>query len=230
MKRTIFFLFAIVALIFSSCNENDPIVKTFSANFSYTINSDNPLTVIFKNTSTPGVSVVRWDFGDGTWSNDKNAMHEYEKTGTYTVTLTASAYGQRFTHTERLTVTEPECYIAGYVLYHIPYENRYYKVIFKDDNLLPSDWDFQTVYTPLLDNTYLPYTRIWITPKHMDDLDTHTYYTVQVMRNTSTADASADVSCMRQQLKVKTIKTYQPEYILQTETGTTAIGVLMEYR
>lgn len=226
MKRFAYILCAVLFLC--GCQEqNTPVVAVM---VDFQINRTSaPLMYQFVNRSS-GVSDFRWDFGDGTWSNDKNAMHEYEKTGTYTVTLTASAYGQRFTHTERLIVTEPECYIAGYVLYHIPYENRYYKVIFKDDNLLPSDWDFQTVYTPLLDNTYLPYTRVWITPKHMDDLDTHTYYTVQVMRNTSTADASADVSCMRQQLKVKTIKTYQPEYILQTETGTTAIGVLMEYR
>lgn len=225
MKRFAPILCAV--LFFCSCQEqNTP--SSLMVDFEI-YKTDAPLMYNYVNLSS-GLSDFRWDFGDGMWSYDEHAMHQYEQPGTYMVTLTGTAQGQKYTHRETLIVPEPICYIKGYVLYRIPYENRYYKVVFKDDYLLPSAWDFQTVYTPMLDNSYLPYTRIWVTPKQMEDLDEHTYYTVQVMRNTSTADASADVSCMKQQLKVKDIKAYQREYILQTETGTTAIGVLMEYK
>lgn len=45
-----------------------------------------PLTVQFTNTSINAISYY-WDFGDGTASLEKNPLHVYEQTGTYTVLL-----------------------------------------------------------------------------------------------------------------------------------------------
>lgn len=223
MKRTIFFLAILAA--FAGCRDrNVPAVVDFDIE-----RTSDPLMVHFINQSA-GASGYRWDFGDGSWSYATNeAYYRYDKLGTYTVTLTADIGGYKYDRRKQLVLQEPTIYIAGYTLYHIPYENQYYKIVFKDDNLLPSSWDFKTVYTPLLDNTDMPYTRIWSVPKQMVDIDTHTYYTIEVIRTTNTGSTSGDKSCMKQQLKVKDILEYQPEYVLQTETGATAVGILMQY-
>ncbi|MDW5551992.1 PKD domain-containing protein [Methanosarcina sp.] len=49
-----------------------------------------PLTVSFTDQSTGSPASWRWAFGDGTTSADKNPVHTYNKSGRYTVTLTAS--------------------------------------------------------------------------------------------------------------------------------------------
>ncbi len=56
------------------------------ANFVYTVNGN---IVEFSNTST-GADSYKWDFGNGHVSNDKNPTHEYNDSGDYNVTLTAS--------------------------------------------------------------------------------------------------------------------------------------------
>ena len=85
------------------------------------------------------------------------------------------------------------------------------------------------LYTPLLDETDLPYTVSFRTPVSMEDYAAHTYYTVQVIRSTNTGNTDSDISCMKQTLKVADLKQFKHEYILQTETGSTAIGVKMVY-
>lgn len=56
----------------------------------------NQLMCRFNNLSS-GANDFRWDFGDGTFSFAKDyALHAYEKTGTYTVTLTASVGEQKY--------------------------------------------------------------------------------------------------------------------------------------
>lgn len=189
----------------------------------------SPLMYKFINYSH-GCDSYKWDFGDGTWSNATDyALKEFATTGTYTVTLIGSSDGNKYEYQQRINVTVPDCYISGYTLYHIPYENQYYKLIFKDDNLLPSSWDFNTGYTPLLTSDDLPYTRVLVNPKLLSDIDSHDHYTVQVMRTTNAANTSGDKQCLKQTIKVKDIKTYQPEYILSTETDATTVGILMDY-
>jgi PKD repeat protein len=44
--------------------------------------------ITFSNTST-GATSYSWDFGDGTFSDDTNPIHNYDQTGFYSVTVTA---------------------------------------------------------------------------------------------------------------------------------------------
>lgn len=58
----------------------------------------------FTNLSS-GATDFRWDFGDGTWSFAKEkAMHEYERPGTYTVTLTANVEGRQYVQRKMLEI------------------------------------------------------------------------------------------------------------------------------
>ena len=49
-----------------------------------------PLTVSFTDQSTGSPTSWKWTFGDGNTSTEKNPVHKYNKTGLYSVTLTAS--------------------------------------------------------------------------------------------------------------------------------------------
>lgn len=55
-------------------------------NFLYSINADK---VIFTNNTQNGEN-YEWDFGDGNFSNEKNPVHTYSHSGTYTVKLIAT--------------------------------------------------------------------------------------------------------------------------------------------
>lgn len=64
---------------------------TVEPNFTWQIDSIYPLRgVQFRNTTAQTITQllrVRWDFGDGTESNEWNPFHKYEKPGTYRVCL-----------------------------------------------------------------------------------------------------------------------------------------------
>jgi PKD repeat protein len=49
-----------------------------------------PLNVSFADQSTGSPTSWYWNFGDGNTSTDKNPVHTYNKTGLYSITLTAS--------------------------------------------------------------------------------------------------------------------------------------------
>ena len=57
--------------------------------------TSNPMWFNFTNLSS-GATEFRWDFGDGTWTFDKNARKVYENPGTYTVTLTATVGDRQY--------------------------------------------------------------------------------------------------------------------------------------
>jgi PKD repeat protein len=63
---------------------------------------DGPLTVQFNDTSIGNVSAWRWDFGDGTTSNEQNPAHTYtfKNTGDFTVSLTVTGLGGTDTETK----------------------------------------------------------------------------------------------------------------------------------
>jgi PKD repeat protein len=61
-------------------------VAAFTADVT---SGDKPLTVQFTDLSTNTPTQWSWQFGDGQTSTDRNPVHTYTDTGTYTVTLTA---------------------------------------------------------------------------------------------------------------------------------------------
>ena len=221
MKRA--YILILAAVILSGCK------KTTSVLVDYDIVRMSPLMFKFVNYSH-GCDSYKWDFGDGMWSYATDyALHEYETTGKYTVTLMGDADGDKYEYRQVVNVTVPDCYISGFTLYHIPKENQYYKVVFKDDNLLPSSWDFQSAYTPLLTEADLPYTFTFANPRIVEDLDNHDHYNIQVMRTANASSSDGDKQCLKQQLKVKDIKTYKQQYILSTETDATTVGINFVY-
>lgn len=221
MKRA--YILILAAVILSGCK------KTTSVLVDYDIVRMSPLMFKFVNYSH-GCDSYKWDFGDGMWSYATDyALHEYETTGKYTVTLTGDADGDKYEYRQVVNVTVPDCYISGFTLYNIPYENQYYKVVFKDDNLLPSSWDFQSAYTPLLTEADLPYTFTFANPRILEDLDSHDHYNIQVIRTANASSSDGDKQCLKQQLKVKDIKTYKQQHILSTETDATTVGINFIY-
>ena len=228
MRRALYIL---AAVLLSSCANRiqDEIAEDTQPVVAFKAKAIAPFMYEFTNYSS-GCTSYKWDFGDGTWSTGTHATHGYDNTGTYTVTLTGTANDGTHDYSTKITVSDPIVYIAGYTLYNIPYENRYYKVVFKDDALLPSSWDFQSDYTPMLTEADLPYTVRFTTLRQLTNLTSHEYYTVQVIRNTSTYGSAGETSCMKGKLKVSSITaTYAPEYILRTETDGTVIGIHMLY-
>lgn len=221
MKKQVFYILA--SLILCACNTYEPNALAFS------YERLTPLMYAFTAQSV-GYDEYKWDYGDGSYSFGMDGMHAFEEPGQYTVTLIASLNGVKYDARKTINVTYPDVYVAGYTLYHIPYNDRYYKLVVKDDALFPSAWDWETVYTPMLDETDLPYTIYFNNPVLMENMLNHDYYTVQVIRTTNAANDNNDVSCMKQKLTVKELKQYRPEYILQTETGSTTVGIIMEYR
>ncbi|MCH7549632.1 MAG: PKD domain-containing protein [Candidatus Krumholzibacteriota bacterium] len=79
-----------------------------------------PLTVTFIDLATGSVDSVRWDFGDGGTSTDRDTLtHEYQNPGTYTVQLVA--YGEDGTdqkiRTDYITVNQvPDILAEFYAL------------------------------------------------------------------------------------------------------------------
>ncbi|MBK8847836.1 MAG: PKD domain-containing protein [Bacteroidetes bacterium] len=71
------------------------------AGFSFSANTN--ASVSFTNTSLFANSYL-WDFGDGDTSTLENPTHQYNATGTYTVTLTASFCKQQHTFSNQIGV------------------------------------------------------------------------------------------------------------------------------
>ena len=223
MKRLFPVIFAAFLCACGDTNPNKVVVLDFD------VTRLSPLMFRFDNLSS-GFDDYKWDFGDGSFSLAPDyALYEFEAVGDYTVTLIGYIDGVRYERSKSVSVSKPIVCFAGFTLYSIPYENRYYRLSFKDDDLFPSAWDFYTNYTSMIDNTDLPYTYMFGTPVPTKNIENRSYYTIQVLRNTNTSTTSNEVSCLKQQLKVKEILTYKPEYILQTETGNTIVGIHMEY-
>ena len=238
MKNKIL-LSALLVALFAGCKEQNPPTynggstggnsggNNVSVDFSY--QQISPLSFSFINKSK-GVNSYKWDFGDGTWSNEKDVIHQYESFGTYNVTLTATIGGEKIDCRKKITVKSPSIYVAGYKLYKIPYENKYYKVVCEDDDWFTTNWGFTTVYTPLLDNSDIPYVKYFSSPKLMDKLDGDNYYTIYVYHTKNTSSTSGDTQCLKQKLSKNAIYQYKNEHILQSDNGQTKIGILMEYK
>jgi PKD repeat protein len=61
------------------------------ANFGYTVNCNNHVTVAFIDSSLTDIAygpiTYQWDFGDGSTSSSQSPSHSYSSLGTYNVTL-----------------------------------------------------------------------------------------------------------------------------------------------
>jgi PKD repeat protein len=69
-------------------------VNAPEASFSCTPTNDlPPLSVQFDNQSVNQITQYRWDFGDGTYSSQKNPIHTFSMPGNYTVSLTVTGPG-----------------------------------------------------------------------------------------------------------------------------------------
>jgi PKD repeat protein/subtilisin family serine protease len=72
-----------------------------AADFTATPRSGgDPLLVQFTDTSTGSISSRLWNFGDGTTSSERNPVHTYQNTGSYTVSLTVAGLGGSDTRTK----------------------------------------------------------------------------------------------------------------------------------
>ncbi len=67
-----------------------PVQKPVVSFWGSRTSGDAPLTLSFTDASINTPTAWNWDFGDGTYSTDKNPRHTYSEAGNYTVTLTAS--------------------------------------------------------------------------------------------------------------------------------------------
>lgn len=237
MKYSQIFLTIAVAILSIGCSEQNPpeysnssskTNSNYNVNISFTYILTEPFTYSFENTST-GASNYKWDFGDGNSASTFNATHKYSSEGTYTVTLTGSANGNKFDYRKKITVKKPSIYIAGYTLYAIPVVNRYYKVKCVDDDWFGTDWGFTTAYTPLLSNSDIPYTAHFNSPLLMDKLNGDNYYTFYVYYSSSTSNSSG-TQCLKKKLQKTDILKYKNEHILISDNGKTKIGILMEYK
>jgi PKD repeat protein len=96
--RFIYNLAAIVMLasLFASCKKDEPTIDKIEAEI-------NDYSVTFSAVVTNATSYL-WDFGDGTTSTEAAPVHEYEMSGTYTVTLTVTGDGGSVTSTKEVII------------------------------------------------------------------------------------------------------------------------------
>lgn len=232
MKKIYLLFVAVIALC--ACNPNEPTFnpgggsssKTAYAKYSYKITTP-PYVVTFTNESQ-GLTNFTWDFGDAQTSTKADPTHTYKALGTYTVTLTGYSGSQKYTYKKEITIAQPKIYVAGYRLSTIPYDNKYYQVKMVDDDWFGTDWGFQTVYTPLLKKSDLPYEVKFNSPKLMDKLDGDNYYTVYVYWSNSTS--TDGTQCLKQKLYKSEILKYTGEHTLTSDNKETKITILMEYK
>lgn len=101
-----------------------PPIALFSANPS---GGEVPLAVSFLNQSTGVIDSYKWDFGDGTFANTKDATHTFKNSGNYTTELTVSnKYGDWNSTSKTIIVKEPPPPPPDYLLTLILGSNSIY--------------------------------------------------------------------------------------------------------
>ena len=135
MKKILHLLFAL-SLFVASCS------KTPTADFYVEINKAKVGSEVFFINTSDNADTYEWDFGDDTYSKDKNPVHIYKTVGTYNVTLTAfSKNGKESKSKLSLKVVEPTLLVIEVLEYYEGYYVKNASVI-----LYPTlkDWDNET--------------------------------------------------------------------------------------
>jgi PKD repeat protein len=96
-----------------------------------------PFIVQFRNLSTLGESYV-WDFGDRTYSKEKNPEHTYYMPGTYIVTLTVSNYSGESSYKGLITVYQNPTSI--FEVYPTEVINNSQVVVFQNFSIYGDFW------------------------------------------------------------------------------------------
>jgi PKD repeat protein len=73
-----------------------------------------PLTVRFTNQSVGTITSYRWDFGDGTFSQEASPTHIFNSTGIFNVILTVSGPGGSSNVSRQINAQSPSAPIAGF--------------------------------------------------------------------------------------------------------------------
>jgi len=92
-------------------NTESKLTANFSAN---PISGTAPLTVYFTNQSTGNPTSYHWDFGDEGSGSQKSPTHVYQKSGTYSVSLTVSNGADSDTKTKSISVQSSGSSLAAY--------------------------------------------------------------------------------------------------------------------
>ena len=115
-----------------------------------------PLTLQFKNTSLHG-EVYTWDFGDGTYSNEKHPVHTYYVPGNYIVKLTVNNITGESIHNGTITVYQnPSAIFSAYPTHIV---NNEQIVVFSNNSYYGSLylWRFGDGQTSTEENPYHKY-------------------------------------------------------------------------
>jgi PKD repeat protein len=129
------YLFFVVPLFIVSCS------KAPQSNFYIEINKAKVGSEVFFINTSENAESYEWDFGDGTYSMDKNPVHIYKTIGTYNVTLSAFSNRKESRSMLSLTVVEPTLLVVEVLEYYDGYSVGNASVI-----LYPTlnDWDNET--------------------------------------------------------------------------------------
>ncbi len=108
-QQTGIFIAAIIFLLFSSCSESSD-DDDYEVGFEYEIDSSDPNTVTFTNTSTGDYLYVQWDFGNDESTGKESDINSarsayYPLVGTYEVSLTIWGPLNTISDTKTLTQT-----------------------------------------------------------------------------------------------------------------------------
>jgi len=100
--------YMLIPIAFGQFIGEPPIPKPVAAFTASPTSGSKPLVVTFTDKSTNNPTSWKWTFGDGTTSTTHNPVHTYIKTGSHTVTLTAtnSAGSSTVTKSSYIKVTD----------------------------------------------------------------------------------------------------------------------------
>lgn len=239
MKRIL--LFATVAVLFAACKEqNTPTPGGWSggstptetitayADFAYT--TQQPLTVVI-NGKSKGRS-VSYDFGDGGIPEkhgvtDKVA-HRYAQAGTYKIRADVSGDNNTSdSYTISVTLSAPKVYIDGIKYLSVDEDGEYYKAILEEEEVFTNTTVLNTNYTPILNNSRLPYEYILANPKLMGSFDDDGY--ILYIYHSTKGGSDGGTQCLKQNISKNKFLSY-PEYIqVSNNSGHTKVQLTMHY-